>query len=218
MGSVAGLSVAGFADALLWVPRGPLARRRVAGAQVFPSWIKAGWVASCQIEWVSDPTAPRVQEWVVVHGPEDARARLPLVSYDALRFRERPKSGPFSALDDAGGGRWHRRTRWSLGRGLATVCILDDAQRWVGTVMMPESEASAISAPTTHDFLPISTRGSPVGCYADPALYSKEWRDAPNVLMVERVAGIRMERLAVGIVHKDAWDAAGTSEEYVRLI
>ncbi len=62
MGYVAGLSVAGFEDALLWVPRGALARRRFEGKQMFPSWTWAGWVGECQIEWVSDPEAPRVME------------------------------------------------------------------------------------------------------------------------------------------------------------
>ncbi len=84
--------------------------------------------------------------------------------------------------------------------------------------MMTESEASALSAPVNHEFLLISTRGSPVGRYCDPALYSKEWRHSLNVMMVRRVAGNQMERLAVGIIHKDAWDVTRTSEEYVRLV
>ncbi|KAF4620565.1 hypothetical protein D9613_001103 [Agrocybe pediades] len=246
MGYVAGLSVAGFEDALLWIPKRNLNRRRDLERNIiFPSWSFIGWEGGCQIEWVSDPEQPLVPEWYVIHGGEEEKTRLPIVTYNALHFRNRPTSGPFSATGVGSWGVAHAHAlefKTSVGsfyltgkrhfeRGfpvlsrryasvaqVVTLCVFDEEERWVGTVMMTELEAGKIHERVRRDFLVISTRGSPVGCYADSSLYSRDWKKALNVLMVERTTAGGFERLAVGVVHKDGWNAGNSGEEYVRLV
>ena len=248
MGYVAGLSVAGFEDALLWVPKGPLSRRRnLQDEIVYPSWSFFGWKGGCQIEGISDPQAPLVGEWFAVHGAEEKRSRLPMVTYDAGHFRDRPLTGPFSAK---GSGSWDvahshalefktfvgsfyitgqqhfergfpvlsRRHSHDINSKLVTMCIFDEEDHWVGTVMIAENEGRGISGRVRREFLAISTRGSPVGCYADPSLYSTNWRKALNVIMAERINEREFERLAVAVIYEDAWKAGKPIEEYVRFV
>ncbi|CAA7267409.1 unnamed protein product [Cyclocybe aegerita] len=245
MGYVAGLSVGGLTNALLWTPKQPLTRRRdkIGGKEVnvFPTWSWAGWVGPVSIENVSDLNAPQVSEWWIIYGPKEKeeKVKLPIVDLKTENYYQRQKEGPFSQRRN---GAWEVsqahtlefRTmvatfHVSVNEGQNTsgfFPIYDAKDQWVGALSVTsvdaqnalQSDEAVLETKALRLFLLVSNRSSSAAIFSDPAVFPSGKEFALNVMMVDRLASGEMERLGHGVIHITARKEACPVKEEVRMI
>ncbi|KAJ3508734.1 hypothetical protein NLJ89_g5591 [Agrocybe chaxingu] len=243
MGYVAGLSIAGFANSLLWTPRKPLTRRRdkIDGkdVNVCPTWSWAGWVGPVSIENLSDLDAPQISEWWIIYGPKEKeeKIKLPIAELEAELYGQRPKEGPFSQRRN---GAWEvsqahtLQFRTTVATFLVSVNedhsssgffpIYDTKGQWVGKLIFTSVDAQdalkTLETKAPRLFLLVSKRSSSVAAFADPAVFPESGKEfALNVMMVHKLATSgEMERLGHGVIHVKAWKEAGPVEEDVSMV
>lgn len=107
----------------------------------------------------------------------------------------------------------------------AVYCIKDAQGVTAGCILLPKSYfEKRTKSRTRFEFMLVARTKRSKGpgrpgsrCYYDESVYGEKYW-IMNAMFIARKRGGRAERVGVGVIHEDAWIAAGPESAFVRLI